>query len=218
MTTVKDEATRRTSVWAVVITGLASFMAGLDSLVIVTALPTISEELGGALDDLEWTVNAYTLSFAVLMMLAAAVGDRFGRRRVFVAGLMIFTLASVGAALAPDIDWLIIARAAQGVGAAVIVPLSLTLLTAAVPAEKRGAALGVYAAVSGVAAAAGPMVGDCSCNTSPGTGSSGSTFRWGCSWRRSRCADCGRAGVPAPGWTWWARSWSAWGCPVSCSV
>ncbi|WP_434444187.1 DHA2 family efflux MFS transporter permease subunit [Lentzea sp. E54] len=159
MTTVKDEATRRTSVWAVGITGLASFMAGLDSLVIVTALPTISEELGGALDDLEWTVNAYTLSFAVLMMLAAAVGDRFGRRRVFVAGLMIFTLASAGAALAPDIDWLIIARAAQGVGAAVIVPLSLTLLTAAVPAEKRGAALGVYAAVSGVAAAAGPMVG-----------------------------------------------------------
>jgi EmrB/QacA subfamily drug resistance transporter len=134
-------------------------MAGLDNLVIVTALPTIRQELGGVLEDLEWTVNAYTLSFAVLMMLAAAVGDRFGRRKVFVSGLLIFTAASVGAALAPGIDWLIIARALQGMGAAVILPLSLTLLTAAVPVEKRGAALGVYAAVSGIAAAAGPMVG-----------------------------------------------------------
>lgn len=144
---------------AVTITGLAAFMAGLDNLVIVTALPTISVELGGALDDLEWTVNAYTLSFAVLMMLAAAGGDRFGRRKVFVAGLLVFTLASAAAAMAPDIGWLIAARAVQGVGAAVIMPLSLTLLTAAVPERKRGAALGVYAAVSGVSAAAGPLVG-----------------------------------------------------------
>ncbi|WP_086664378.1 DHA2 family efflux MFS transporter permease subunit [Lentzea kentuckyensis] len=144
---------------AVAITGLAAFMAGLDNLVIVTALPTISVELGGALNDLEWTVNAYTLSFAVLMMLAAATGDRFGRRKVFVAGLLIFTVASAAAALAPGIGWLIAARAVQGVGAAVIMPLSLTLLTAAVPERKRGAALGIYAAVSGVSAAAGPLVG-----------------------------------------------------------
>jgi EmrB/QacA subfamily drug resistance transporter len=153
------EAAKATITWAIVLTGLAAFMAGLDALVIVTALPTIREDLGGALEGLEWTVNAYTLSFAVLMMLAAAAGDRFGRRRVFVLGLLLFTAASAGAALAPGIDWLVLARAFQGAGAAAIMPLSLTLLVAAVPAAKRGAALGVYAAVSGVAAAAGPMVG-----------------------------------------------------------
>ncbi|MGW2640729.1 DHA2 family efflux MFS transporter permease subunit [Streptomyces sp. NPDC001348] len=134
-------------------------MAGLDNLVVVTALPTIREKLGGSLEELEWTVNAYTLSFAVLMMFGAALGDRFGRRRVFVGGLLLFTAASAAAAMAPGIGELIAARAVQGAGAAIIMPLSLTLLTSAVPAAKRGAALGIYGALNGLAVAGGPLVG-----------------------------------------------------------
>jgi EmrB/QacA subfamily drug resistance transporter len=144
---------------AILITGLTTFMAGLDNLVVITALPTIREKLGGSLEELEWTVNAYTLSFAVLMMFGAALGDRFGRRRVFTAGLLLFTAASAAAALAPGIGELIAARAVQGAGAAIIMPLSLTLLTSAVPAAKRGAALGIYGALNGLAIAGGPLVG-----------------------------------------------------------
>lgn len=144
---------------ATLITGLTAFMAGLDNLVVLIALPTIRDDLGGSLKDLEWTVNAYTLSFAVLMMFGAALGDRFGRRRMFIAGLLLFTAASAGAALAPGIGELIAARVVQGVGAAIIMPLSLTLLTHAVPAAKRGAALGIYSAVSGLSIAGGPLVG-----------------------------------------------------------
>ncbi|MEW1718534.1 DHA2 family efflux MFS transporter permease subunit [Streptomyces sp. NPDC093109] len=145
--------------WALLITGLAGFMAALDNLVVTTALPSIRDELGGELADLEWTVNAYTLTFAVLLMFGAALGDRFGRRRLFMAGLTVFTGASAAAALAPGIDALIAARAVQGVGAAVMMPLTLTLLTAAVPAARRGAALGVFGAVTGLAVASGPLVG-----------------------------------------------------------
>ncbi|MFD5080849.1 DHA2 family efflux MFS transporter permease subunit [Streptomyces sp. NPDC058371] len=144
---------------ATLITALATFMAGLDNLVVLVALPTIRDELGGSLEDLEWTVNAYTLSFAVLMMFGAALGDRFGRRRVFTAGLLLFTAASAAAALAPGIGELIAARVIQGAGAAIVMPLSLTLLTSAVPAAKRGAALGMYSAVGGLAIAGGPLVG-----------------------------------------------------------
>lgn len=99
--------------WALVITGAAGFMAALDNLVVTTALPSIREDLGGKLADLEWTVNAYTLTFAVLLMFGAALGDRFGRRRLFVGGLSIFTAASAAAALAPGINSLIAARAVQ---------------------------------------------------------------------------------------------------------
>ena len=144
---------------AILITGLATFMAGLDNLVVLTALPTIRGDLGGSLEDLEWTVNAYTLSFAVLMLFGAALGDRFGRRRVFIAGLLLFTAASAGAALASGVGELIAARVVQGAGAAIIMPLSLTLLTSAVPAAKRGAVLGIYSAVGGLAIAGGPLVG-----------------------------------------------------------
>ena len=144
---------------ATLITGAAAFMAGLDNLVVVTALPTMRVKLGGSLSDLEWTVNAYTLSFAVLMILGAAIGDRFGRRKIFVAGLLLFTAASAGAAVAPGVGELIAARAVQGAGAAIIMPLTLTLLTHAVPAGKRGAALGVYGAIIGLSIAAGPLVG-----------------------------------------------------------
>ncbi|MFF3321301.1 DHA2 family efflux MFS transporter permease subunit [Streptomyces sp. NPDC002889] len=145
--------------WALVITSVAGFMAALDNLVVTTALPSIREDLGGALEELEWTVSAYTLTFAVLLMLGAALGDRFGRRRLFIVGLTVFTGASAAAALASGIDALIAARAVQGVGAAIMMPLTLTLLTAAVPAARRGAALGIFSAVGGLAVASGPLIG-----------------------------------------------------------
>ncbi|WNI29879.1 DHA2 family efflux MFS transporter permease subunit [Streptomyces sp. ITFR-6] len=150
---------RRGAVWALVITSVAGFMAALDNLVVTTALPSIRESLGGELGELEWTVNAYTLTFAVLLMLGASLGDRFGRRRLFVIGLTVFTGASAAAALSPGINELIAFRAVQGVGAAIMMPLTLTLLTAAVPPARRGAALGIFSAVTGLAVASGPLVG-----------------------------------------------------------
>jgi len=148
-----------TAVWAIVITSLALFMATLDNLVVTTALPVIRAHLHAGLAGLEWTVNAYTLTFAVLLLTGAALGDRFGRRRMFVAGLVVFTAASAAAALSPSIGWLVTARAIQGVGGALIMPLSLTLLSAAVPPERRNQALGIWGAIGGVAVAAGPLVG-----------------------------------------------------------
>ncbi|MEV6952727.1 DHA2 family efflux MFS transporter permease subunit [Streptomyces sp. NPDC051183] len=147
------------AIWALILTGAASFMAALDNLVVTTALPVIREDLGGKLEDLEWTVNAYTLTFAVLLLFGSALGDRFGRRRLFIVGLAVFTGASAAAALSPGINELIAARAVQGVGAAVMMPLSLTLLTTAVPAARRGMALGIYGAVTGLAVASGPLIG-----------------------------------------------------------
>ncbi|MFD9222392.1 MFS transporter [Streptomyces sp. NPDC060064] len=155
----QQTARRGSAAWALVITSVASFMAALDNLVVTTALPSIRKDLGGALEDLEWTVSAYTLTFAVLLMFGAALGDRFGRRKLFIVGLTIFTGASAAAALAPGIDALIAARAVQGVGAAVMMPLTLTLLTAAVPVARRGAALGIFGAVTGLAVASGPLIG-----------------------------------------------------------
>ncbi|MEU4727994.1 DHA2 family efflux MFS transporter permease subunit [Streptomyces sp. NPDC023588] len=154
-----DTKLRGPAVWALILTGAASFMAALDNLVVTTALPAIRSDLGGKLEDLEWTVNAYTLTFAVLLMFGAALGDRFGRRKLFIAGLAVFTGASAAAALSPGIDALIAARAVQGVGAAIMMPLTLTLLTAAVPAARRGMALGIYGAVTGLAVASGPLIG-----------------------------------------------------------
>ncbi|MFJ3925625.1 MFS transporter [Streptomyces sp. NPDC090022] len=156
---VQDTGLRGPAVWALVLTSVAGFMAALDNLVVTTALPALRADLGGKLEDLEWTVNAYTLTFAVLLMFGSALGDRFGRRRLFVAGLAVFTGASAAAALSPGIDALIAARAVQGVGAAVMMPLTLTLLTAAVPAARRGTALGIYGAVTGLAVASGPLIG-----------------------------------------------------------
>ncbi|MFH8495832.1 MFS transporter [Streptomyces coeruleorubidus] len=155
----QQTARRGGAAWALVITSVAGFMAALDNLVVTTALPSIREDLGGGLHDLEWTVSAYTLTFAVLLMFGAALGDRFGRRRLFIAGLAVFTGASAAAAMAPGIDSLIAARAVQGAGAAVMMPLTLTLLTAAVPAAKRGMAYGIWGAVNGLAVASGPLVG-----------------------------------------------------------
>lgn len=156
-----QQAVRRpgTVAWALIITSVAGFMAALDNLVVTTALPSIRKDLGGALSDLEWTVNAYTLTFAVLLMFGASLGDRFGRRKLFLVGLTIFTAASAAAALAPTINMLIAFRAVQGVGAAIMMPLTLTLLTAAVPAERRGMAFGIWGAVNGLAIASGPLIG-----------------------------------------------------------
>ncbi|MEV5510454.1 MFS transporter [Streptomyces orinoci] len=149
----------RRSLWALLITGLAGFMAALDNLVVTTALPSIRQDLGGTLEDLEWTVSAYTLTFAVLLMTGAALGDRFGRRRLFLAGIALFTAASAAAALSTGLDALIVARAVQGVGAAVMMPLSMTLLSVATPPERRGMAFGIKGAVDGLAVAGGPLIG-----------------------------------------------------------
>ena len=147
------------TLWTFVITSLALFMVVLDNLVVSTALPVIRTDLDASLEDLEWTVNAYTLTFAVLLLTGAALGDRFGRRRVFAAGLGIFTLASAAAALAPSMDALIVARAVQGVGGAIVTPLTLTILSDAFPKEKRGVALGAWSGIAGLAVASGPLVG-----------------------------------------------------------
>src|ERR1700754_3363916 len=117
-------SSRRTSpLWTFAIVSVALFMVVLDNLVVTTALPSIRRDLGGGLEGLEWTVNAYTLSFAVLLLTGAALGDRFGRRRMFILGLGVFTLASAAAALAPSTGALVAARAIQGAGAAIVTPL-----------------------------------------------------------------------------------------------
>ena len=151
--------TRTTTIWTFAITSVALFMATLDNLVVTTALPVIRTDLGASIEDLEWTVNAYTLTFAVFLLTGAALGDRFGRRRLFVIGLGIFTAASVAAALAPSVEALIAARAVQGLGGAIVTPLTLTILSAAVPADKRAVALGAWSGIGGLAVAAGPLVG-----------------------------------------------------------
>ncbi|MDA2953819.1 MAG: MFS transporter, partial [Actinomycetota bacterium] len=144
-------------IWALVITGLALFMVVLDNLVVTTALPTMRLDLGASVTTLGWVVNAYTLAFAALLLTGAALGDRFGRRRVFAIGITIFALASAGCALAPDINSLIFFRVMQGLGAAPVMPLSLTLLADAFPPGKRGLAIGIWSGISGLAVAAGPL-------------------------------------------------------------
>jgi EmrB/QacA subfamily drug resistance transporter len=150
---------RNRTIWTFVITSVALFMTSLDNLVVTTALPVIRVDLHASLSSLEWTVNAYTLTFAVLLLTGASLGERFGRRRMFLVGLAIFTAGSAAAALAPSAGWLVLARAVQGSGAAIVTPLTLTLLSAAVPVARRGAALGAWGAVAGLAIASGPLVG-----------------------------------------------------------
>ena len=146
-------------IWTFVVTSIALFMVVLDNLVVSTALPVIRVDLSASIEELEWTVNAYTLTFAVFLLTGAALGDRFGRKRMFMLGVGIFTAASAAAALAPSADWLIAARAVQGLGAAIVTPLTLTILSAAVSRERRGAALGAWSGIAGLAVAMGPLVG-----------------------------------------------------------
>ena len=152
-------SSRATAWWVIVLTGVGSLMAALDTLVVSTALSTIRVDMGASVAQLEWTVNAYNLSFAVLLITAAALGDRYGRRRLYAIGLGTFAAASAACALAPDAGWLIAARAMQGAGAALLLPLGLALLSAAFPPERRGAAIGIFSAITGLAVASGPLVG-----------------------------------------------------------
>jgi EmrB/QacA subfamily drug resistance transporter len=150
---------KATTYWTLAITSLALFMVSLDNLVVTTALPVIRRDLHATISQLEWTVNAYTLTFAVLLLTGAALGDRFGRRRLFTFGLLLFTGASALAALSTSANALDIARAVQGVGGAIIAPLTLTILSAAVAPERRGLALGIWGGIGGLAIAIGPLVG-----------------------------------------------------------
>jgi EmrB/QacA subfamily drug resistance transporter len=143
----------------VVLAALGVFMTALDTLVVSTSLPVLRVDLHATLSSLEWTVNAYNLSFACLLLTGAALGDRFGRRRMFTIGVGGFTAASAAAALSPTVAALIAARAIQGAGAAIVTPLTLTLISEAFPAEKRGTAIGLWGGISGLAVAAGPVVG-----------------------------------------------------------
>src|SRR5215469_3600332 len=157
--TAAAPATRGQRSWALVLTSAAFFMTALDALVVVTALPAIHASLGGSVGTLEWTVNAYTLPFAAGIITAAAIGDKFGRRRMYVTGLLLFTLASAACAVAPTAGALITARAFQGLGAAFVTPLSLTILAAVFPQERRGTIVGIWGAIGGLAVAGGPLVG-----------------------------------------------------------
>ena len=145
--------------WVVVLTAVGSFMAALDTLVVASALTTIKRDLDASLTDLEWTVNAYNLSFAVLLVPAAVLGDRLGRARTYAGGLVLFALASAGCALSGSVGALVAMRVAQGAGAAVLLTLGMALLTSAFPPERRGAALGLFSAVTGIAVASGPLIG-----------------------------------------------------------
>jgi len=151
--------TKNMTRWVVVLTAIGSLMAALDTLVVSTALSTIRLDLGASVEQLEWTVNAYNLSFAVLLMTGAALGDRYGRRNFYALGVALFTAASAACALAPNVGVLIAARALQGAGSALLVPLGLALLSAAFPPERRGAAIGMFSAITGLAVASGPLIG-----------------------------------------------------------
>ena len=145
--------------WVIALTSAAYFMVVLDSVVVITALPRMQRDLHVTLSSLQWTLNAYGVAFAAGIITAAALGDRFGRRRVFTIGLALFTVASVACALAPNLSVLIVARTVQGLGGAVVLPLSLTILTAAFPVERRGMIVGIYGGLAGLAVAMGPIVG-----------------------------------------------------------
>jgi MFS family permease len=211
-------STRSQTVWTFAVTSAALFMASLDNLVVTTALPSIRDHLHASLEGLQWTVNAYTLTFAVLLLTGATLGERYGRRRLFAGGLGLFTAGSAAAALAPSIGWLVVARAVQGVGAAILIPLTLTLLSAAVPPQRRGLALGAWGAIGGLAVAIGPLVG--------GAVVEGASWQWifwlnvpiGVALLPIARARWPKATGPRPGWTCRASRSPAWACWGSSSA
>ena len=146
-------------IWTLALTSVAFFMVNLDALVVITALPAIHKELGGSITELEWTMNAFTLTYAAGIITAAGLGDRAGRRLIFVVGLAVFTLSSIACAVSPSASVLIAARAVQGLGAAMVMPLSLTILTSAFGPERRATIVGLWGGIGGLAVAAGPLVG-----------------------------------------------------------
>src|SRR5512133_1448187 len=150
---------RSNTLWTFAITSVALFMVTLDNLVVTSALPVIRRNLHASLTQLEWTVNAYTLTFAVLLLTGAALGDRYGRRLMFSIGIGVFTVGSAVAGMSTTATGLDLARALQGVGGAIVTPLTLTLRSAAVPRERRGLALGAWGGTGGLAVAIGPLVG-----------------------------------------------------------
>ncbi|MEO8882729.1 MAG: DHA2 family efflux MFS transporter permease subunit [Devosia sp.] len=156
--------------WVLVLASAANLIVALDAMVVTTALTRIGRELGASIEALEWTVNAYTLSFAAFFLMAAALGDRYGRRRMFIVGLVLFVAASAACALAPSIGWLIAARAVQGLGAAIVMPLALAQISVAFPPERRGWALGIYSSVAGLSTVLGPTIG--------GVVTEGLSWRW----------------------------------------
>ena len=168
--TAAPPARNSDSTWVLVLASAANLMVALDALVVSTALTEIERDLGASIEALEWTVNAYTLSFAGFLLTAAVLGDRFGRRRLFVAGLVLFVAASAACALASSIGWLIAARALQGVGAAIVMPLALAQISAAFPPERRGWALGIYSSTAGLSTVLGPIIG--------GVVTEGLAWRW----------------------------------------
>ena len=145
--------------WTYLACCIAVFMISMDNLIVTNALPVIRQALHTGLEGLEWTVNAYTMTFAVLLLTGAALGDRFGRRRLLIIGVTVFTAGSAASALAPSIGVLIAARAVQGVGAAIVTPLTVTLIASVTPPARRGMALGLWGATVGLGAALGPVIG-----------------------------------------------------------
>ena len=141
---MKEPTEKGQKTWVLALTSVAALMVALDALVVTTALSTIIETL-------QRTMNAYNLSFAVLLLTGAALGDRFGRRRTFVAGLGLFVAASAACVLAGSAGWLIAARAVQGAGAVLVMPLAIALLSAAFPPHERGKALGIFSGLTGLA-------------------------------------------------------------------
>ena len=156
---INEQSEKANRAWVLALVSVASFMVALDALAVTTALSAMRADLGASIEVLEWTVNAYNLSLAVLLLTGAALGDRLGRRRMFVGGLGLFVVASAACALAGSASWLIAARAVQGAGAALVMPLAMALLSAAFPREARGTALGIFSGVVGLALIAGPVAG-----------------------------------------------------------
>ena len=146
----------RQPLWTLILASTAAVMTSVDTMVVTTASPVLRQSLHGSLPDLEWTVNAYNLAFACLLLIGAALGNRFGRRRMFCIRLTAFTAASAAAAMSTTVAALITARAVQGAGAALVLPLTLTLISKAFPDERRAAAIDVCGGVLGIGGAAGP--------------------------------------------------------------